>query len=314
MKTIITIGTGYSGSSAIYELLSKCEIFNDPFPNKEFSLIYDPGSILDIEDKILRNKTINQVNFIISQFQRNLYYYINADNSSKPGKDYSNKSEIKKIYENYLNMIIDFEYTGESTFMKHQKNFIYYLKSKFYEKLKLKKINKIVSLVDHKKFLDETQKFLDDLFFLKSNVNKIILDQGGAITNLYESTKFYRNPYIILVYRDPRDIFSEFKQKSAYSYPKEDVNVFCKWYKKLIDNINNQKIDRINVLKIKFEDFVLKHEFTVNKISSFIEEDIHNSIKKFNLDRSKKNVFKYKKLLNDFEILKIEKQLKEHLY
>ena len=38
MKTIITIGSGYSGSSAIYEYLRLTNLFIDVFPNKEFSL------------------------------------------------------------------------------------------------------------------------------------------------------------------------------------------------------------------------------------------------------------------------------------
>ena len=68
MKTIITIGTGYSGSSAIYDFLKKTNKFTDPFPDKEFSLSYDPGGLLDLEEKILKAKSINQVNFTISQF------------------------------------------------------------------------------------------------------------------------------------------------------------------------------------------------------------------------------------------------------
>ena len=38
MNTIVTIGTGYSGSSAIYEFLRQTNNFHDPFPNIEFSI------------------------------------------------------------------------------------------------------------------------------------------------------------------------------------------------------------------------------------------------------------------------------------
>ena len=54
------------------------------------------------------------------------------------------------------------------------------------------------------------------LIFLTENKD-IILDQGANIYNLYDSSN-YPNPICILVFRDPRDIFSEFKFKSAYSY------------------------------------------------------------------------------------------------
>ena len=53
MNTIITIGSGYSGSSAVYEYLRRTNLFFDPFPDKEFSITYDPGGISDIENCLL---------------------------------------------------------------------------------------------------------------------------------------------------------------------------------------------------------------------------------------------------------------------
>ena len=314
MKTIITIGTGYSGSSAIYEFLKKTKRFKDPFPDKEFSLTYDPGGLLDLEEKILKVKSINHVNYTIRQFKKNFHYYTNTDNSIKPGKNFSNKNRLKLLFEEYINSIIDFEYVGESTFMKHQNNIFSYLTSKISEKLNIKKNKKIYSLVDYSKFKKETSEFIFKLFFDNGKEDNIILDQGGIITDVFNSTKFYSNPYIILIYRDPRDIFSEFKQKSAYSYPKENVNIFCKWYEKLIENINDQDFKNLRILNLNFEDFVLNHKKTIQKISEFISEDLSIHLEDFNLERSKNNLFKFKNLLEDSEILVIEETLKEYLY
>ena len=314
MKTLITIGTGYSGSSAVYEFLKKTNKFSDPFPDKEFSLTYDPGGILDLEDKILRSKSTNQVNYAIRQFKRNYYYYINADNSSKPGKNFPNKIKVKFLFDEYLKNIIEFKYLGESTFLKHQNNFYSYLESKLREKLKIKNNKELFSLVDYEKFKDETSKFLSKLFFEDGKKKNILLDQGGIITDVFNSTKFYENPYIILIYRDPRDIFSEFKQKVAYSYPKEDVNIFCKWYQKLINNIKNQNFEKLNMLKINFEDFVLNHNDTVQKISNFLSEDLATPLENFDLSRPKSNLLKFKKLLNNLEVSTIETLLEKDLY
>lgn len=314
MKTLIIIGTGYSGSSAIYEFLKKTNRFKDPFPDKEFSLTYDPGGLLDLEEKILKSKSINQVNYTISQFKKNFYYYTNKDNSVKPGKNFSNKKRLKHLFEDYMNNIIDFEYVGESTFMKHQNNILSYLKSKMYEKLNIKKSTKIYSLVDYKKFKMETSDFISKLLFSNGAKDNIILDQGGIITDVFNSTKFYTNPYIILVYRDPRDIFSEFKQKSAYSYPKENVNVFCQWYEKLIKSINSQDFKNLKILNLNFEEFVLNHKKTIQKISEFTSEDLNIHLEDFSLERSKNNLFKFKNLLEKSEILTIEKRLEKYLY
>ena len=61
-KTIVTIGTGYSGSSAIYQFLRLSDSFYDPFPNIEFSLTYDPGGIMDIEQCIKNNSNSSYEN------------------------------------------------------------------------------------------------------------------------------------------------------------------------------------------------------------------------------------------------------------
>ena len=52
-KTINTIGTGYSGASAIYEFLQQTNLFYDPFPNSQFS---------SDENKKVSNKIIEIVN------------------------------------------------------------------------------------------------------------------------------------------------------------------------------------------------------------------------------------------------------------
>ena len=51
--------------------------------------------------------------------------------------------------------------------------------------------------------------------FSQDNINKkdVILDQAGNIWSPYSSTKYFSNPKILIIYRDPRDIFSEFKGK-----------------------------------------------------------------------------------------------------
>ena len=57
-KIINTVGTGYSGSSAIYEFLQKTNLFYDPFPSSQFSITYDPR--IDLENVIKNQFTINK--------------------------------------------------------------------------------------------------------------------------------------------------------------------------------------------------------------------------------------------------------------
>jgi len=82
----------------------------------------------------------------------------------------------------------------------------------------------------------------------------------------------------------------------------------------LIKNIDDQNFENAKILKINFEDFVLKHQNTVEQISKFILEDINLPKDNFNLERSKNNLLKFKNLLSDLELATIEKLLGKHLY
>ena len=77
---------------------------------------------------------------------------------------------------------------------------------------------------------------------------------------------------------------------------------------------NNQDFKNLRILNLNFEDFVLNHKKTIQKISEFISEDLSIHLEDFNLERSKNNLFKFKNLLEDSEILIIEETLKKYLY
>mgnify|MGYP001227715222 CR=1 FL=1 len=235
MKTIITIGSGYSGSSAIYEFLQKMKKFHDPFPNQEFSLTYDPGGIMDIENCILNKSTINQNNYVYEQFKKNILYYLNKASSLKPGKEFKSQN-FEKLSLEYLNSIISLKYEGESLFSKHKKNILKNFFSKFMFRLfKSKSSNNSILFKDYNEFIKNTEIFFNKLFMQEGHSKDIILDQGGIFTNPFGSTKFFNNSHCILVYRDPRDIYSEFKTKTLSAFPKKDVITFCTWYENIMN-------------------------------------------------------------------------------
>ncbi len=306
-KTIVIAGTGYSGSTAIYEYLQLQKNFHDPFKNKEFTISYDPCGIRDIENCIIGEYSISKANFVYRNFLENINFYINKENDLKPGKNFQSPEKVKKLLLKYSEEIVDFSYEGNTSYLK-------YKKSKF-ETIKQKLFNisndKIVFFKDIKIFNDVTKKLFIDLFNYENK--DIILDQGANIYNLYDSSKYYPNPICILVFRDPRDIFSEFKFKSAYSYPKSDVETFCDWYQNSMNKIENQNFQDLSILKIQFEDFINNHNESLEKISEFLSIHIKPNNEKFDFIRSKKNILKYEKLLTNEETSIIKKKLSKYL-
>lgn len=307
-KTINIIGTGYSGSTAVYEYLQLQNFFHDPFKNKEFTISYDPCGIVDIENCISETHSISKANFIYKNFLENIYFYINKANDLKPGKNFQNSEKIKKLLFRYAEDIINFKYDGNTAYLKYRNSKYENIKSKLFNRNK----DKIIFFKELNLFKEITKKlFINMLSFENKN---IILDQGANIYDLYRSSKYYKNPYCILVFRDPRDIFSEFKYKSAFSYPKSDVEIFCDWYLSSMQKVENQNLGNLNILKIQFEDFINDNDKILKKISEFLSIYIEPGNKKFDFHKSKKNIFRYKKLLTNDELLIIEKKLSKYLF
>ena len=100
------------------------------------------------------------------------------------------------------------------------------------------------------------------------------------------------------------------KTRKSLSYPGNDINLFIKWFKEIQEKRNYHEEKK--TLQIKFEDFVLKHEIIKKKINNFLK--IKNEITDFDLENSKKNIFKYKKNLTTKEIKKINLKLKKFIY
>ena len=56
------------------------------------------------------------------------------------------------------------------------------------------------------------------------------------------------------------EFFLNFGITGYKTIQEENVNIFCKWYQKLINNINNQDFKNLKILNLNFEDFVLNHK------------------------------------------------------
>ncbi len=316
MKTIITIGSGYSGSSAIYEYLRLTNLFIDVFPNKEFSLVYDPGGIEDIENCITNNFTPSKTKLVYDRFIKNIEFYTSNTGGIKSGKNFEmDNKNFEKILKDYLNSITNLIYEGESNILKFYNSNLHNLYKKILLKFNIRKKGKMVLFCN----LDQFEKYTKELFlkiFLSKNQKKkdVILDQAGTIWAPHSSTKYYENPKVIVVFRDPRDIFSEFKGKTASAYPGNDVYKFCLWYENIIGKIKVQEYKNSNILKLNFEDFILKNKNKISEISELINIQINTQSVNFDFNYSKKNIGRYKNNLDFLEINEIENRLKKYLY
>jgi len=316
---IIVGGFGGSGSSAVVDLLSEIDIFKNI--GLELRLLVDPDGILNLENNLNKNWSPYQSDMAIKRFKklinrlsnRNKFPYFWADFTRKFGKEFITLSN------EYVNELLSFSYNGIWAGINDP---IWGMGIIFKRKFGLNLSNHYHKpiYVSFKKdqFIEITKNYLEQLF--KINVDKkkkyIILDEGYASLNPDRVLKYFDSAKMIIVHRDPRDTFVGALKNGFYFMPFE-VRTFIKWYKCLQEQTFLYSNVNKKVLRIQFEDLVLKYDETLKNILQFLSakncKHIHKK-KYFNPDISIKNIGIWKDYKNKHEIELIYNNLKKYCY
>ena len=144
-----------------------------------------------------------------------------------------------------------------------------------------------------------------------------MVDQVVPSTNISRYLRYFDNINVIIVDRDPRDVFCLEKYVWKDGMVPTDVKIFCKWFRYTRNGRNNElKNDRVKF--VQFEDLVFKYNNTVKEIENWLKlsSDDHVKAQKiFNPQVSIKNTQTWKKYsCNPKEIKYIENNLSEYLY
>ena len=99
------------------------------------------------------------------------------------------------------------------------------------------------------------------------------------------------------------------RNRNSLSYPGNDIKVFVKWYKNIMSKIDKKQHKKL--LKLDMKNF-----FKILKLSQKLCKllGIKNNINhKFNLEKTSKNLYKYKNYLTKEEINYINKNLSKFI-
>ena len=320
---VITASPGLSGAGLIFDYLLDRKDFISPFkeyPDKdqqsEFRFIIDPGGLNSLYEGFYKNFSINNCAYVYDEFNKYLKKLskLTIIENNKKKKLYNN-SFFREI-EKFKKKIIKTSYYGLPQFYRlglgKKDRFLWKFTNKF-KSAQESKFLQMVSPVDEKIFINESKKLIDKvLYSLNNNKKKIVvIDQGANFWKPELSTIFYSNKKIILITRDPRSIFASMKLRKSLSYPGHDVNIFINWYQSIISRIGSFKNSK-NVLLIKYESFIINHYKESKKLLKFLKV---KEVKKnrFDIDESRKNIYKADKVLTKKEKHLIETKLKKYL-
>ena len=318
-KKVIVLGSGNSGSGAIYDYLVGREDVYKPL-DKEFRLIQDPGGLADLYKSYSDGSGPERISAAINDF---------IDFSNRCGR--SNRlygNVINARYGNGYKLLLEKYYDKVNSFIasiskrldddENSSGFLRLI-SQFRQRLNGKQLDQglFIPIVDEAGFIREAEIFLDDLLVPQSvketqNMNAIAIDQGGSFWSPQCSTKFYgENRKVVVVSRDPRGVFNSFKTKGQ-AYPGNDIRLFCNWYKAVMKHINYEEWKSDKVLHISYESFVLNFESEKKRLDQFLEIDPKLSTSA-DMARSAYNARKFEKLLSKSEKDFIQTELNEFI-
>ncbi|SDA73005.1 hypothetical protein SAMN02910275_02435 [Butyrivibrio sp. INlla18] len=336
MKIVSSAGFGFTGSTAITDLLSEYEdIYTYSIPSYELSFFNTSHGILNLYNNMVNNRipdlmhyagkdyleqcktwanygTIaNHESFFCGKFMEYSEEYITELGKNKYycNHTWKHNSELQRVIYRIINKIYHVSKSlsvknsyGEqnieplTTFSKLEKNYLYDVNEEEFTKITKDYFGKLFEAITDKQLI---------------NVHSLI-----PIQMIDECTKYFENICIIAIDRDPRDIYLTAKHKwKTLDYPIDDVHFYCDYYKWLRSAIRETKTP---VLRLQFEDLVYKYDETVNKIERFLDIDSEKHVlkkTKFVPELSANNCNlkdKYPEESNNIKV--IEKELGKWLY
>lgn len=339
MRFIATSGYYGTGSSAITDLVSEYDSVINP-TNTDFELQFFFGNdgVLKLYNALVVNRLFQE--YAIRDFRESCYrvakigYKMNYEKYFE-GRfiEYSERylSEIQGDFYADLNPGLDYNHLGGiRLFLFRVVNKIVNVYNVIRNKLvktdtcdlSIQVFNPRIPIyfynISKEEFVAATKKYFIDLFKPISEGKDIVMVDGliqKEVMPWYEV--FFDDIRVVLVNRDPRDIFLSLKYvwKSGI-VPIKDVHVFCKWYR--LSRTMFDAPDCKIVKRIWFEDLIYKYDDTVAELEKFLglNAEDHVRIKqRLNPEISVKNTKLWEKYTNESDSISIiEKELPEWIY
>jgi len=314
-------GYGKSGSGACIDLLKEFEYIDGL--NNEFRIAKDPYGLIDLEFSLISDWEFIRHDRAIKDFLAYCQMLARDDGLfKKVGKGFSKKLNVDflKESENYIERLTNFTYFGDTLLHRYRLSAIESFIQRIRSKIGLtNEAPMYFSSPNSEIFLVETQKYIKSLFEKYANENnlkKVLIDQSISPNNFNKSLRYFDSNKIIIIDRDPRDIFETMirEKRLLGADVKNSLEKYITWHntaRQKFDNEKQKKLSNIQILELKFEDFFIDYENTISKLVEFLEIDFNHSQKgsKFNPElmadyvgiwKENKNHESMKKLCREF--------------
>ena len=322
-----------TGSSAVTDYVSEFDnVFS--FTDEEFRFIQDPDGISDLEFNLVECFNRHNSGHALKRYKRLVDFY----NGNVFGKKYRSffGDQWKKASYKYINSLTDFTFPGWWQYDLYDRGNWFYFRKRILNKIlhetiwkkkperTLNTMRKEMTYASHpseEKFLNCTRDYIESLFSFvtPSKYNTVMVDQLLPPMNLQRYLRYFKNNIkVVVVDRDPRDLFVLEKYVWKDGIIPNDVETFCKWYHYTRNHRKKESMNTNEVKFIHFEDLIYKYDSETALLRKWLnlDEKDHKYQKKFfDPDKSINNTHVWNRYPQSKEEIRyISQKLPEYLY
>ncbi|GHU17481.1 sulfotransferase family protein [Spirochaetia bacterium] len=331
-KIVSCASFGGTGSGVVTDYLAEFDCFHNP-GDYEFCFLHDYGGVSTLEDCLISNYHRLNSDIAIHNFIKYIHLYSKTI-FSKQYEKYFN-GQFKAISFRFLDKLIDVQWKGSWAGQMllypsiHYPLFMYKVLPRIlkfisgnrsYHGRFIPKHNMYYAGPPPEYFTKCVKEYIADLCCVVDPENRfeyLYFDQLLPAINIERYFKFFDNLQVIVMDRDPRDLYIDNLLNWKCSWIPFDVDTFIVLYKKIREKANMEK-NNPNILRLRFEDTIYRYDEFKKTINNFLElnEFEHKLAKsKFNPEISIKNTQLWKIVKIDSSIInKIENNLSDYCY
>lgn len=279
MKKISCVGYHATGSGAVDDFLREFDNIKAAEYGVECRFLQDPDGISDLEHQLVENYHRLNSGFALKRF---LMFAKSEERTYRHifGKYWMTWAQ------SYVDALCSFQYTGywhgDIRLVPPLQLFVYKArkavnlalpkplkKNKYYSYFP--KIKTFCVDIDEEEFLRITRLKCEELCEILNRENKeyVVLDQAVSPQNVNRYLRYISDLQVIIVERDPRDVYiNDIVRNGDFVLPK-DVKKFCTVYRLSRKKLSEEE-DAQRVLRINFEDMIYRYDDTTRRIREFL--------------------------------------------
>lgn len=335
MEIIACCGYHATGSGVIDDLLSEMDNVACSAYGAEIRILHDLDCISDLEYHLVQDPHRLGSGLAIKRFRKYC-----EDQARMEEKIFGNS--WMQIVDEYIESLIIHKYNGwvdsDLQFMPSwKKNFTFVKKALFYF-LRKEPLSYIVpeiwkrprwydyypsyetcySRLSEECFIEKTKLFIDKICSVVNKENKdfVLLDQFACSHNPMRDMRYVKNMKVIVVDRDPRDLYIHNMIHKDHVLPKDPYK-FAVQYRLMRQIMVDEDQERI--LRLNYEDMIFHYDEMVQKVLDFlgIDKSHHILPKKYfkpgvSINGTQLWIYKDKRYSDAIDIIKQE--LPDFLY